>query len=86
MKLDEMQMDFMPGGGTTDAIFIMRQLVEKHEVAGKNLHVVFVDLEKALDRVPRERVVKKLLDTDDPVQWVITGKGWNLDKLNGRKH
>ena len=47
VKLDEMQMGFMPGRGTTDAIFIMRQLLEKYEMAG-------MDLEKAFDRVPRE--------------------------------
>ena len=33
VELDEMQMGFMPGRGTTNAIFIMRQLKEKYEVA-----------------------------------------------------
>ena len=42
VKLDEMQMGFL-----TDAIFIMRQLLEKYEMAGRNLYMVFVDLEKA---------------------------------------
>ena len=37
VALDEMQMGFMPGRGTTDAIFIMRQLIEKYVVAGRNL-------------------------------------------------
>ena len=55
-KLDEMQMDFMPGRGTVDAIFILRQMLEKYEIDGRKLFVEFVDLEKAFDRVPRKMV------------------------------
>ena len=54
VKVDEMQIGFMPGRGTTDAIFIMRQLLEKYEMVGRDLYMVFVDLEKAFDCVPRE--------------------------------
>ena len=44
----------MSGKGTVDAIFIVRQLqfMEKR----KDLFYAFVDLEKALDRVPRDIV------------------------------
>ena len=54
VKLDEKQMSFMPGRGMTDAIFIMRQLLEKYEMARRDLYKVFVDLEKAFDLVPRK--------------------------------
>ena len=56
MSIDNMQFGFMPGKGTTDAIFIMRQVQEKHQAKKKKRYYVFVDLEKAFDRVPREMV------------------------------
>ena len=47
------QFGFRAGKSTTDAIFIMRQLQEKYKAKNKQLHHIFVDLEKAFDRVPR---------------------------------
>ena len=52
--IDDMQFGFMPGRGTTDAIFIVRQLQEKFLDKNKNLYFAFINLEKALDRVPRK--------------------------------
>ena len=40
--------------GTTDAIFMARQMQENFRVKGKKLYFGFVDLEKVFDRVPRE--------------------------------
>ena len=54
VEIDEMQCGFMSGHGTTDAIFIVRQLQEKHLTANKPLYMAFVDLEKAFDRVQRD--------------------------------
>src|SRR4051812_43171870 len=54
VKTDEMQFGFSPGKGTTDAIFIVRQIQEKFLGKQKELWVAFVDLEKAFDRVPRD--------------------------------
>ncbi|KAK3510330.1 hypothetical protein QTP70_001350 [Hemibagrus guttatus] len=41
---------------TTDAIFALRILMEKYRDGQRELHSVFVDLEKACDRVPREEL------------------------------
>jgi len=57
LNIDEMQCGFMPGRGTTDAIFMVRQLQEKYLQKKKKLYYCFVDLEKAFDRVPR-RVIE----------------------------
>ena len=54
VDIDGMQFGFVPGRGTTDAIFIARQMQEKYRAAKKPLYFAFVDLEKAFDRVPRE--------------------------------
>ena len=53
ISIDSMQFGFIPSRGTTDAIFILRQLQEKHLAKNKNIFFAFVDLEKAFHRVPR---------------------------------
>ncbi len=54
VSIDERQFGFIPGKSTNDAIFIMRQMQEKFSQKKKTLFHIFVDLEKAFDRVPRE--------------------------------
>jgi len=44
-----MQFGFMKGKGTTNAIFIVRQMQEKFRAKGKKLYFGFVDLEKAFN-------------------------------------
>jgi len=48
VKIDVMQFGFMPGKGTTDAIFTVRQMQEKYWCKGKKLCFAFVDLEKSI--------------------------------------
>ena len=68
--IDNMQFGFMPGKGTTDTIFIMREVQEKHQTKKKKLYYALVDLEKAFDRVPRE-VVRWALRKLGVDEWLI---------------
>ena len=49
VSIDDMQFGFRPGRGTTDAIFIIRQVQEKFLAKNMQLWIAFVDLEKAFD-------------------------------------
>ena len=51
-KLGEEQCGFRPGRGTTDLMFVIRQLLEKYLEVGKDVVLAFLDLEKANDKVP----------------------------------
>ena len=54
VAVDEIQFGFMPGKGTTNATFILRQAQEKVLEGNRELFIAFVGLEKAYDRVLRE--------------------------------
>ena len=54
VEISKQQYGFMPGKGTTDTIFALRMLMKKYREGQRELHCVFVDLEKAYKRVLRE--------------------------------
>ena len=56
VEISKQQYEFMPGKGTTDAVFALRMLMEKYREGQRELHCVFVDLEKAYDRVPQKEL------------------------------
>ena len=56
VEISKQQYGFMPGKGTTDAMFALRMLMEKYRKGQRELHCVFVDLEKAYDRVAWEEL------------------------------
>ena len=52
VEIIKKQYGFMPGKETIMAMFALRMLMEKYRKGQRELHCVFVDLEKASDRVP----------------------------------
>ena len=70
VSIDNSQFGFVQGRGTTDAIFVVRQLQEKYLTANKRLYMAFVDLEKAFDRVPR-KVIWWVLRKLDVEEWIV---------------
>ena len=47
------QFGFIPRRSTTEAIFLIRQVMERFREQKKDLHIVFIDLEKGYDTIPR---------------------------------
>ena len=70
IEVSEIQQGFMPGKSTIDGIFAVRQWIEKYREKGKNLCMVFLDLEKAYDRVPREEMWRCLRRKKVPEMYV----------------
>ena len=69
----------MPGRSTMEAIHILQRLIERFKVVEKDLHMVFIDLEKTYDRVSR-----------DVFWWALKiceyNKGYVRESCNKRKN
>ncbi|VDO65224.1 unnamed protein product [Heligmosomoides polygyrus] len=73
VQLSSNQCGFVAGCGTVDAIHATRLLIEKHREKQKAVHIAFLDLEKAFDRVPREVIWYALRHHGVPeelIEWV----------------
>ena len=61
-QLGEWQHGFRKNRGTSDMIFSIRQLMEKAWEYNEKLYMIFIDLHKAFDSVPRKRLWNCLLE------------------------
>ena len=61
---------FMPGRSTTYAIYILRQMQEKHLIRKKKIYFAFVDMEKVFERVARSELwwAMRKLGVDE---WIV---------------
>ena len=65
-----MQFGFMPGQGTTDAIFIVRQIQKACIRKNQNPYFAFIDLKKGFDRAPKKVLWWALRKFGVP-EWIV---------------
>jgi len=54
--MNDSQCGLHPGHSSTDQNFTLQQIFEKYWEYAKNFYTCFVDIEKAYNRVPREKL------------------------------
>ena len=72
VDIDKMQYGFMPGRGTVDAVIFLRRLMKSSEPKIRSCFFIFVDLEKAFDRVPKE-VIRFALRRKGVPEYLLNG-------------
>ena len=76
----------MPEQSTTEAIHLLRQFIERFRERKRNLHIVFIDLEKAYDKVSKEILWWTLMKKGVPIKYTDIIKDmydevWQMSEL-----
>ena len=77
-ELSEEQCGFVEGKGTTNAIFILRNIIERCLEVKKDVYLCFIDYTKAFDRVQHSKLIDILenLDIDGKDLRIIKNLYW----------
>ena len=54
----------MAGKGTREGIYNLRTIIERYVKCEKNVHLCFIDYEKAFDRVKHEKIIECMENLD----------------------
>ena len=73
-QLQDTQCGFRPGRSTIDQTFALQQVFLKLSEYAQELYTCFIDLEKAYDHVPRDKLWAVLLEYDVRTQLIATIK------------
>lgn len=81
----EEQSGFRPGRSCTDNLFVLKQLVEKTLAYGSQLHLTFIDLKKAYDSVPINKLWVSMVENEVHPQYINAVKKLYEDNFSAVK-
>ena len=75
------QFGFMSKRSTMEALYLLRRLIERYRKKKKDLHMVFINLKKAYDRVPREIIWWVLKKKEVTKRYIELLKTYMIEQL-----